>query len=226
MDSVDKINKLKEHTMNLIKACLVFDFIGSSIDEFVDDIGTVQVFFFFFSLLSFFLIISLFSFFFFSHFFSQFFSQFFWFFYFIFFIKNFNYHLKWKVPTSWRTIFEDPTTVKLFWDSYMSFSPPHSGLVMECLVQMASVRRSLFQEAEREIYLSSILQGVYTVLDSSIVTFSFSLIFLSFFLFFFFFFWFLIFDFWFLIFDFWFWFSFSFLFFFFLFFFFFETKFY
>lgn len=114
MDSVDKINKLKEHTMNLIKACLVFDFIGSSIDEFVDDIGTVQV------------------------------------------------------PTSWRTIFEDPTTVKLFWDSYMSFSPPHSGLVMECLVQMASVRRSLFQEAEREIYLSSILQGVYTVLDSSI----------------------------------------------------------
>lgn len=35
--------KLAEITLDLIKACLSFDFIGTNVDESTEDIGSVQV---------------------------------------------------------------------------------------------------------------------------------------------------------------------------------------
>jgi len=106
-----QLNKLKEHTLALIKHCLTFDFIGTSLDDAADDSGTVQI------------------------------------------------------PSNWRTIFEDPPTLQLFWDSYKQFEPGFANQVMECLVQLSSVRRSLFQnETTRNAYLGRMMIGTKNVM--------------------------------------------------------------
>eukprot|EP00803_Ostreobium_quekettii_P004119 evm.model.scf_281.4 EVM.evm.TU.scf_281.4 scf_281:37255-51104(+) len=63
-----------------------------------------------------------------------------------------------QVPSSWRPVIEDPATVQVFYEYYGASSPPLSNTALECLVRLASVRRSLFQmEVERSKLLNRLM---------------------------------------------------------------------
>ncbi|XP_078521642.1 exportin-7 [Lissotriton helveticus] len=71
-----------------------------------------------------------------------------------------------QIPTSWRSAFLDSSTLQLFFDLYHSIPPTFSPLVLSCLVQVASVRRSLFNNAERAKFLSHLVDGVKRILEN------------------------------------------------------------
>ena len=103
--------RLKEQAASLVLACLSYDFVGTSLDESTEDIGTIQV------------------------------------------------------PSSWRSLIEEPATMQLMFDVYRDSAPPVSNVALECLVRMASVRRSLFaSETERNAYLQRLISGTAEVL--------------------------------------------------------------
>lgn len=55
---------------------------------------------------------------------------------------------------------EEPSTLQLFLDYYAASQPPPSRLALECLVRLASVRRSLFSsDAERGKFLNRLVNG-------------------------------------------------------------------
>lgn len=41
-----------------------------------------------------------------------------------------------QVPSTWRTIIEDPATLQLILDFYAASQPPLSNMSLECLVSM------------------------------------------------------------------------------------------
>uniref|UniRef100_UPI00358FBF5D exportin-7 isoform X2 n=1 Tax=Myxine glutinosa TaxID=7769 RepID=UPI00358FBF5D len=71
-----------------------------------------------------------------------------------------------QIPTSWRMAFLDTSTLQLFFDLYCSLPPTLSPLVLSCLVQVASVRRSLFNNTERAKFLSHLVDGVKRILEN------------------------------------------------------------
>ncbi|XP_064422812.1 ran-binding protein 17 [Latimeria chalumnae] len=71
-----------------------------------------------------------------------------------------------QVPTSWKSMFLDPLTLDLFFDLYYLIPPPLSPLALSCVVQFASVRRSLFSSSERAKYLSNLIKGSKRILDN------------------------------------------------------------
>lgn len=54
------------------------------------------------------------------------------------------------VPTSWRVFIEDGSIINLFFELYANCKPPLSGQAMACLVQLISIRRSLFSSREQQ----------------------------------------------------------------------------
>lgn len=70
-----------------------------------------------------------------------------------------------QVPTSWRGLIEDPKTTDLLFKLYMSTAnngpvaqsaaTPRSAQALESLIQLASVRRSLY-----EVFLSPCVTGL------------------------------------------------------------------
>ena len=104
-------DRLTEAAVNLILKSLSFDFVGTSLDESAEDLGTIQV------------------------------------------------------PSSWRPALEEPGTMALLLSTYAASSPPLSCACLECLVRLASVRRSLFaSETERASFLSRLLCGTADIL--------------------------------------------------------------
>ncbi|CAH8538524.1 unnamed protein product [Schistosoma rodhaini] len=71
-----------------------------------------------------------------------------------------------QIPTSWRQIFLDSGTVPLFFRLCKNLSPDLSVLAISCLVQISSIRRSLFTNSERSIFLSQIVSGCCDILLS------------------------------------------------------------
>ncbi|KAF8061166.1 XPO7 [Scenedesmus sp. PABB004] len=72
-----------------------------------------------------------------------------------------------QVPSSWRALVEAPETLQLFLDYYAASGPPPSRLALECLVRLASVRRSLFSsDAERSKFLNRLVNGCRDILRS------------------------------------------------------------
>ncbi|XP_043925027.1 ran-binding protein 17 [Protopterus annectens] len=71
-----------------------------------------------------------------------------------------------QIPASWRSVFLESLTVDLFFDLYHTIPPPLSQLALSCIVQFASVRRSLFSNPERSEYLSKLMKGVKRVLEN------------------------------------------------------------
>lgn len=72
-----------------------------------------------------------------------------------------------QVPTTWRPLVQDPSTLKLFFSLYETMSPPISPLAIKALVQLSSVRRSLFSgEAERTEFLNTLMAGIYHIMQS------------------------------------------------------------
>jgi exportin-7 len=72
-----------------------------------------------------------------------------------------------QVPSSWRPIVQDTSTIQLFFDFYLTSDPPRSSLALQSLVQLSSVRRSLFpSEKERTIFLQALMTGIHSIMQS------------------------------------------------------------
>ncbi|KNE54915.1 hypothetical protein AMAG_00859 [Allomyces macrogynus ATCC 38327] len=104
--------------VTMIRACLGFDFIGTSPDESSDDVGSIQV------------------------------------------------------PGSWRPLLDD-TFVSLIFRCYTMFATSGqraavaaASTVMECLSFIVAVRRSLFNEKERQPWVTAIMRDMKSVLTS------------------------------------------------------------
>ncbi|EFJ32102.1 hypothetical protein SELMODRAFT_87550 [Selaginella moellendorffii] len=70
-----------------------------------------------------------------------------------------------QIPSSWKGLLEDMSTINLFFDYYAISKPPLSNQALECLVQLASIRRALFSgETERMKFLSHLLSGTREIL--------------------------------------------------------------
>ncbi|XP_037051893.1 ran-binding protein 16 [Bradysia coprophila] len=104
---------LMNQILRLTRNCLSFDFIGTSTDESIDDMSTVQI------------------------------------------------------PTNWRPAFLNLDTLKLFFDLYHILPSRLSSLALSTLVQIISVRRSLFSNSERAKFLSHLLNGIKNILENS-----------------------------------------------------------
>ncbi|XP_070539906.1 exportin-7-like isoform X2 [Ptychodera flava] len=71
-----------------------------------------------------------------------------------------------QIPTAWRSAFLDFSNVQLFFDLYHSLPHSLSPMAISCIVQIASVRRSLFNNAERANFLSHLVTGVKRILEN------------------------------------------------------------
>jgi len=71
-----------------------------------------------------------------------------------------------QIPTTWRPAFLEYSTLQLFFDLYFSLPSSLSPHALACLVQIASVRRSLFNNAERGKFLNQLVAGVRKILQN------------------------------------------------------------
>jgi len=71
-----------------------------------------------------------------------------------------------QIPTTWRPAFLEFSTLQLFFDLYFSLPSTLSPHALACLVQIASVRRSLFNNAERAKFLNQLVAGVRKILQN------------------------------------------------------------
>lgn len=72
-----------------------------------------------------------------------------------------------QVPSSWRTILQDTATMELLFEYYLNSEPPRSSLALQALVQLSSIRRSLFSsEKERTMFLQALMTGLRSIMQS------------------------------------------------------------
>ncbi|KAM8718287.1 hypothetical protein ACLKA7_000989 [Drosophila subpalustris] len=71
-----------------------------------------------------------------------------------------------QIPTAWRPAFLDSNTLKLFFDLYQILPNNLASYSLSCLVQMTSVRRSLFSNSERTKFLTHLVEGVKNILTN------------------------------------------------------------
>ncbi|KAG9454969.1 hypothetical protein H6P81_007873 [Aristolochia fimbriata] len=72
-----------------------------------------------------------------------------------------------QIPSAWRPVLEDYSTLQIFFDYYMITKPPLSKEALECLVRLASVRRSLFtNDSERSKFLAHLMAGTKEILQT------------------------------------------------------------
>lgn len=71
-----------------------------------------------------------------------------------------------QIPSCWRRFFCESNTMDLFFKLYHKMPPHVSSYALACLVQMTSVRRSLFNNIERLQFLNRIVSGVMCILEN------------------------------------------------------------
>lgn len=72
-----------------------------------------------------------------------------------------------QIPSTWRSLLEDLDTMQLYSDYYCATVPPLSSTALECLVRLASVRRSLFSSEEvRLAFLSALVNLTRKILQT------------------------------------------------------------
>ncbi|XP_022765661.1 exportin-7-like isoform X4 [Durio zibethinus] len=72
-----------------------------------------------------------------------------------------------QIPSSWRPVLEDSSTLQIFFDYYSITKAPLSKEALECLVRLASVRRALFvNDAARSKFLAHLMTGTKEILQS------------------------------------------------------------
>lgn len=72
-----------------------------------------------------------------------------------------------QIPSSWRPVLEDSSTLQIFFDYYAITMAPLSKEALECLVRLASVRRSLFtNDAARSKFLAHLMTGTKEILQT------------------------------------------------------------
>ncbi|KAL5546843.1 hypothetical protein UlMin_006530 [Ulmus minor] len=70
-----------------------------------------------------------------------------------------------QMPVSWRTVFEDPLSLQIFFDYYEITQSQVSKEALECLSKLASVRRSFFKdETSRVKFLTQLMMGTKEIL--------------------------------------------------------------
>ncbi|XP_057807952.1 uncharacterized protein LOC131022474 isoform X1 [Salvia miltiorrhiza] len=70
-----------------------------------------------------------------------------------------------QIPSSWKPILEESSTLQIYFDYYALSKPPISKESLECLVRLASVRRSLFtNDAARSKFLDHLMSGTKEIL--------------------------------------------------------------
>ncbi|KAK9289852.1 hypothetical protein L1049_008012 [Liquidambar formosana] len=71
-----------------------------------------------------------------------------------------------QIPSSWRPVLEDPSTLQIFFDYYAITKPHVAKAALECLVRLASVRRSLFtNDTSRLKFLAHLMTGTKEILQ-------------------------------------------------------------
>ena len=74
-----------------------------------------------------------------------------------------------QVPTAWRPLIQDTSTMIMMFTLYESTSPPISKTALDCLVHLSSVRRSLFSsDVDRTAFLNTLMAGMYRIMAESI----------------------------------------------------------
>lgn len=73
-----------------------------------------------------------------------------------------------QIPAPWRPLFEESDTIQLFWNLYMQLPTLYGkAKVLQILVLLSSVRRSLFSnDEERKVYLNKFIDGMIGVLET------------------------------------------------------------
>nr|ABF97640.1 Importin-beta N-terminal domain containing protein, expressed [Oryza sativa Japonica Group] len=72
-----------------------------------------------------------------------------------------------QLPASWRPLLQDPSTVQIFFDYYKVNDTCVSKEALECLVRLASVRRSIFvEDPSRTQFLSHLMSGTKEILQT------------------------------------------------------------
>lgn len=71
-----------------------------------------------------------------------------------------------QIPSSWRRLFVESATLDLFFKLYHNLPANISCYTLSCLVQMTSVRRSIFNNQERLQFLNRIVDGVKGILEN------------------------------------------------------------
>ncbi|KAK6045733.1 hypothetical protein COOONC_16762 [Cooperia oncophora] len=71
-----------------------------------------------------------------------------------------------QVPTIWRTAFTDGKLVDLIFQLYIKLPSVASDKILHIGVQLASVRRTLFNGSERQTYLEHVVAGVKRVIEN------------------------------------------------------------
>jgi exportin-7 len=72
-----------------------------------------------------------------------------------------------QIPSGWKPVLEDPSTMQIFFDYYAITKPPLSKEALECLVRLASVRRSLFtNDGARSKFLAHLMTGTKEILQT------------------------------------------------------------
>ncbi|KGN48009.2 exportin-7 isoform X4 [Cucumis sativus] len=72
-----------------------------------------------------------------------------------------------QIPSAWKPVLEDPSTLQIFFDYYAITKAPLSKEALECLVRLASVRRSLFtNDAARSKFLAHLMTGTKEILQT------------------------------------------------------------
>lgn len=72
-----------------------------------------------------------------------------------------------QVPTNWRSALLEQDSLKLFFDLYQILPPRISSLALTCLVQITSIRRSIFSNNERIKFLNCLVAGAVEILKTS-----------------------------------------------------------
>jgi exportin-7 len=72
-----------------------------------------------------------------------------------------------SLPSSWRTVVQDTTTMQLFFDFYELSEPPRSNSALNALVQLSLVCRSLFaSEKDRFAVMDTLIAGIQSIMQS------------------------------------------------------------
>ncbi|TKR60380.1 hypothetical protein L596_027635 [Steinernema carpocapsae] len=72
-----------------------------------------------------------------------------------------------QIPTAWRSFFVGGDLIKQYFALYMHFPMEMSAKIFMNLVQLASVRRTLFNNTERQQYLGELVSGIKLVMQNS-----------------------------------------------------------
>ncbi|KAI8879866.1 hypothetical protein K501DRAFT_255961 [Backusella circina FSU 941] len=73
-----------------------------------------------------------------------------------------------QIPSTWRPIFEKVGFLPTFFNAYSEFDPPLSSKVMECIVLISSVRKTVFSNTEeRSKFILDTISGIRQVIINS-----------------------------------------------------------